>query len=66
MEEGPIVLDHVFAAIHPHRIGVILLIFIGIAIDLGDIDIAFVMALDEDVGCPDFLQGALDIGDEVP
>ena len=62
-EHGPRVLDHVFAAVHPNGLWVILFIFIGVAIDFGDVDIAFVMAFDEDIVEPRFLQGVLDVGD---
>ena len=49
VEEGPVVLDHIFTPILSDGLDVAFFIFIGVAIDLGDIDIAFVMALNESV-----------------
>ena len=46
-------MDHVFAAIHPDGLGVIGLILIGVAVDFGGVDEAFVVPLDEDILRPD-------------
>ena len=66
VEIGPIVLDHVFPAIHPDRIGIVFFVAISVAIDLGDVDEAFVVPFDENFLRPGFLEGVLDVGDQVP
>ena len=65
VEESPVILNHVFATVHPHCIRIIFLIFVGIAIDFGDVDVTFVVAFDKDIPYSGFLQGALDVRDEV-
>ena len=65
VEEGPIVLDHVLAPILTDGVWVVFFVFVGVAINFGDIDVAFVVAFDEDILRPHFPQGSLDIGDDV-
>ena len=64
-EHRPRVLNHVLATVSADGVGVVFLVSIGIAIDLGDVDEALVMTLDEDVRGTRFLEGVFDVGDEV-
>ena len=59
-------MNHVFAAVHPDGIGVISLILIGVAVDFGSVDEAFVVPLDEDILRPDGFSGPLYVDNEVP
>ena len=65
VEEGPVVLDHVFPAVFADGLWVVLFIVIGVAVDLADVDVAFVVALDEHIFAADRLKCLLDVADEV-
>ena len=65
-EERPGILGHIFATIHPNRLGIAIMVFIGIAIHFAHIDMATVMPFDENVFAMDGAQRLLDIGNEVP